>query len=182
MGFRIFMKSGTIAVRARSRFIVFTMIYTVLVFWLAYNVQDLFFEGADLDNLQPRQLILFSIAVFASIVLSVLYAWILINYRKKEIATLKCIGWTNADIRTLIVGEILWVTIISVFIVAEILIHYSAIMNYAAEIGEYTAPLLGIWSVVATIALFIVSQILGILLVYRKILKLRPIVALRVLK
>lgn len=176
MGFRIFMKSGTIAVRARTRFIVFTIIYTVLVFWLALNVQENFFA----DETDGANLYLFIIAISASIVLSVLYAWILINYRKKEIATLKCIGWTNADIRTLIVGEILWVTILSVVIVAEVLIHYSAFMNYTHT--TYTAPLLDIVSVLVTVGVFIFSQILGILLVYRKILKLRPIVALRVLK
>jgi ABC-type antimicrobial peptide transport system permease subunit len=172
------MKSGTIAVRARTRFIVFTIIYTVLVFWLALNVEENFF-AADAET--QGNLYLFIIAVSASVVLSILYAWILINYRKKEIATLKCIGWTNADIRTLIVGEILWVTIISVVAVAEVLIHYAAIMNYANP-GVYTEPLLGILSVVVTVGVFIISQVLGILLVYRKILKLRPIVALRVLK
>jgi len=54
-------------------------------------------------------------------------------------------------------------------------------MNYTNP-GAYIEPLLDIASVGATIGLFIVSQIVGILLVYRRILKLRPIVALRVLK
>jgi predicted lysophospholipase L1 biosynthesis ABC-type transport system permease subunit len=178
MPIRIFQKSATLAVRARTRFIVFMIIYTVLVFWLAYNIEDIFFGGGQVTN---REWYLFGIAVFASIVLAILYAWILINYRKKEIATLKCIGWTNGDIRTLIVGEIIWVSLLSVLIVAEILIHYAALMTYIYE-GTYTQPLLKILSVGSTILLFFFVQIVGILLMYRKILKLRPIVALRVIK
>lgn len=178
MPVRIFRKSATLAVRARTRFIVFMIIYTVLVFWLAYNIEDIFFAGGQVSN---REWYLFAIAVFASIVLAILYAWILINYRKKEIATLKCIGWTNGDIRTLIVGEIIWVSLLSVLIVGEILIHYAALMTYIYP-GTYTQPLLKILSVGSTILLFFFVQIVGILLMYRKILKLRPIVALRVIK
>jgi predicted lysophospholipase L1 biosynthesis ABC-type transport system permease subunit len=181
MVFRIFRKSGTIALRSRTRFIVFTAIYTVLVFLLANNINDIMKNGfQELVN-NTRAFSLFLVVVFASVILAILYAWILINYRKKEIATLKCIGWTNGDIRTLIVGEIIWVTIISVIIVFEILIHYAAMMAYA-EAPTDNLILLNLWSVVITIAMFFAAQIIGILIMYRKILKLRPIVALRVLK
>jgi ABC-type antimicrobial peptide transport system permease subunit len=133
------------------------------------------------------------IAILASVTLSILYAWIIINYRRMEIATLKCIGWTNGDIRTLIVGEIVWVSTIAFIIVGEILIHFAAAMNYytyqnfvtgisVEEYRQMVRPLLQIWNVVYTAIIFLTAQVIGILLMYNKILKLRPIVALRHLK
>ena len=89
MSFRLVGKSIMLAMPSRRRFIVFTIIYTVLVFWMALSMES--FEGTQ----NWYQL---GIALVASIVLSILYAWIIINYRKTEIATLKCIGWTNGNI------------------------------------------------------------------------------------
>jgi ABC-type antimicrobial peptide transport system permease subunit len=174
-----------LAMRARRRFIVFTLIYTVLVFWMAFSLENYMYGGGTVEFLV--------IAIVASVVLSVLYAWIIINYRRMEIATLKCIGWTNGNIRTIIVGEILWVSSIAILIVAEVLIHYAAGMNYyyyqnrasffsVENYADASKPFLQIWSVLLTILIFIAAQVIGILLMYNKVLKLRPIVALRVMK
>lgn len=189
MGLRLIGKAITLAMRSRRRFIVFTLIYTVLVFWMAYSLENYLYGTRTTSDL--NMLIL---ALFASIVLAILYAWIIINYRRMEIATLKCIGWTNGNIRAIILGEILWVSTIAVLFVSEFLIHYAAVMNYytfqnwndlSLDYTEYraqTQPFLQIKSVAITIAIFIVAQVVGILVMYNKILKLRPIVALRVMK
>jgi ABC-type antimicrobial peptide transport system permease subunit len=194
MGLRLMAKSVMLAMRSKVRFSVFTAIYTVLVFWMALELQNY------LDDLEANattanwQMLI--IAIFASVVLSILYAWIIVNYRRTEIATLKCIGWNNGDIQTLIIGEILWVSAIAVFITMEVLIHYAAGVNYywyqeflkpnnGLDIIEYTTntkPMLLIWNVVYTVLLFMVSQVVGILVMYNKVLKLRPIIALRIVK
>jgi predicted lysophospholipase L1 biosynthesis ABC-type transport system permease subunit len=184
MGMRLVGKSIVLGMRSRRRFIVFTIFYTVLVFWMAIS-----WEGF----LSAQNWYMLATSLIASIVLAILYAWIIINYRKTEIATLKCIGWTNGNIRTLIVGEILWVSFIAFVVVAEILIHYAAAVNYywsqnsgsVPDLSTFETnvkPFLDIVPVVVTFAVFLVAQIIGILVLNNKLLKLRPIVALRVIK
>ena len=65
------------------------------------------------------------------------------------------------------------------------LIHitaFTAFINYAIDDGDVTEPLLHLLPIVITFGTFLISQVIGILIMYNKILKLRPIVALRVLK
>ncbi|MBD3353552.1 MAG: FtsX-like permease family protein [Candidatus Lokiarchaeota archaeon] len=158
------------SMRSRKRFIVFTLMYTALMIWMSYSLEQEAAAG-----------ISFWIAVLSSVVLSVLYAWILINQEKLGLATLKCIGYTNNDIRTIIIGEIIWVTTVAFLIVAEMLIHYSAVIIYFPFLG-ITDPFIKAGNIGLTIGLFTGAQVLGILLAYSRVLKLRPIVALRVMK
>ena len=186
MGLRLWNKSIKLALRSRRRFIAFTLMYTVLMIWMTWNWQ-LFFYG-------EKDFVLLMVSLVSTLILSILYAWIVINYRKNEIATLKCIGYKNSNIRTIIIGELTWVTFVAFMIMAETLIHISAGATYFyqqqilannitnAVYLEKTTPILNIWPVLATLGMFLVSQILGIIVMYSKILKLRPIVALRVLK
>jgi ABC-type lipoprotein release transport system permease subunit len=170
------------AVRSRRRFIAFTVMYTALMLWMSLSFKQYEGDGA-------ADYLLY--AILTTVVLSVLYAWIIVNYRRKEIATLKCIGYNNKNINTLILGEIIFVTITAFLIVAEILIHWTAVLTYfysqnanfdATTYVENTEPFLQVFNVVYTLLIFVGSQFIGILIMYRKIWKLRPIVALRVLK
>ena len=188
MGLRLWNKSIKLAMRSRRRFIAFTLMYTVLMVWMTYNFQLFLYENND-------DLLLLLVSIASTFTLSVLYAWIVINYRKNEIATLKCIGYKNSNIRTIIIGELTWVTFVAFMIMTEALIHISAGATYfyqqqilktppisASDYITKTTPILNIWPVLLTLTMFLVSQILGIIVMYSKILKLRPIVALRVLK
>ena len=203
MGLRLIGKSILMAMRSRRRFIVFTLMYTVLMAWMTYNFEAFLYRdgviiwdalsqgSADWSDI-TREIIMLAISVVSTIILSILYAWIVINYRKQEIATLKCIGYTNGNIRTIIIGELVWVTLVSFLLVAEVLIHITAAITYFYSqnanfpgLNEYrtlTRPLLSIWPIFVTLVMFLISQILGITVMYSKVLKLRPIVALRVLK
>ena len=185
MGLRLWSKSIKLAMRSRRRFIAFTLMYTVLMVWMTWNFQLFIYDNGDADVL------LLVVSIVSTLILSILYAWIVINYRKNEIATLKCIGYKNSNIRTIIIGELTWVTFVAFMIMAEALIHITAGTTYffqqqtdimASEYLAKTTPILNIWPVLATLAMFLVSQILGIVIMYSKILKLRPIVALRILK
>ena len=183
MGLRLWNKSIKLAMRSQRRFIAFTLMYTVLMVWMTYNFQLFLYESSE-------DVLLLLVSIVSTLILSILYAWIVINYRKNEIATLKCIGYKNSNIRTIIIGELTWVTFVAFMIMAETLIHITAGATYfyqqmsitPPEYLEKTTPILNIWPVLATLAMFLTSQILGIIVMYSKILKLRPIVALRVLK
>lgn len=186
MGLRLVGKSIILAMRSKRRFIVFSLMYTTLMAWMSWNFQEFIFAGQD----ATRNLLLLLISIGSTLILSVLYAFIIINYRKQEIATLKCIGYTNTNIRTIIIGELVWVTFVAFIFVIEALIHVTAFTTYLADISggsssetiTVNAPILSIWPILITLLMFLLSQILGILAIYKRILNLRPIVALRVIK
>jgi len=178
--------------RSRKRFIVFTFMYTAIIIWMSFSLQMLF---SAYDPLKPwiieveRNVAWISLILSAviSISLSVFYAWIITNYRRTEIATLKCIGYTNNNVRVIIVGELIWVTMFSFLVVFELLIHVVAFTAYAyhsfdsLDIQNF-APFIQLVPLLITIGIFLIAQIGGILLAYQRALKLRPIIALRIQK
>jgi predicted lysophospholipase L1 biosynthesis ABC-type transport system permease subunit len=157
-------KAVLLSLREKRVFTIFTLIYTTLIF-----TTSLFLE-------LEADLYLVSIFFGVSLFLSLLYAWILVSRKRRVWATLKCIGYTNKNILSLISGMILFTTIMGFFIVIEVLFHYTAALAYL----ESTTPILiGLMPVIITSALFILVQILAFFLAYRKVLKVRPIIALK---
>jgi ABC-type antimicrobial peptide transport system permease subunit len=137
-------------------------------------------------DVEPRVAwISLSLSAVISISLSVFYAWIITNYRRTEIATLKCIGYTNNNVRVIIVGELIWVSMFSFFIVFELLIHivaFTAYFYYTSDNLTGFSPFIRFGPLLITIGIFLIAQVGGILLAYRRVLKLRPIIALRIQK
>ncbi len=77
---------------------------------------------------------------------------------------------------------ILFTTIIGFVIVIEVLFHYTAALTYlqsADFLLIMPTILIRLWPVIITSGLFIFVQILAFILVYRKVLKVRPIIALK---
>ena len=175
MAFRLFKKSILMVLRERKQFVVFCLMYTILIFWTSYSIElVLLGGGAGLASTS------FFIALGVGIFLSLLYSWIIVRRNSKTIATLKCIGWTNGDLNSLISGFILFTTIIGFFIVIEVLFHYAAIVAYLQAVGIIAAKtLVSLLPVFATFLIFLFFQIIAILLANRKVLKVRPIIALK---
>jgi hypothetical protein len=183
LAFRLFKKAILMVLREKKQFIVFCLMYTVLIFWTSFSV-ELIIEGSGLGLASAS----FFIALGVGIFLSLLYAWIIVRRNSKTIATLKCIGWTNRDINSLVSGFIMFTTILGFVIVIEVLFHYVAILGYwqaaDAAINGTTyniaeLPLVSLLPVVVTFIIFLFFQIVAILLANRKILKVRPIIALK---
>lgn len=178
---RLIKKAFLLALRSRRRFWMFTLAYALLLGFSsvfmdrAYNLSPKFAWGTDTAMM--------IIAVSVSALMSMLYANIIVTYRKMEIATLKCIGWKNNHIRVLISGEIMAVTFIAFFLVVEGFFHYTAISAYAlsAQYMTITASvvLVQFWPIVITFGIMLGVQIAGILIANDKILKIRPIQALQ---
>lgn len=117
-----------------------------------------------------------------SLFLSLLYAWVIVSRNRRIWATLKCIGYTNSNINIIISGIILFTTIMGFIINIEVLVHYAAVMSYLEDYGvksDYPAVLIGLVPVIVTSLMFIFVQIIAIILANRKILKVRPIIALK---
>ncbi len=175
MAFRLFKKSILMVLREKKQFIVFCLMYTILIFWTSYSI-ELVMKNPGMGLASTS----FFLALGVGIFLSLLYSWIIVRRNSKTIATLKCIGWTNRDLNSLISGFILFTTIIGFFIVIEVLFHYAAIVAYlraAPSIDEIT--LVSLLPVFATFIIFLAFQIMAILVANRKVLKVRPIIALK---
>ncbi len=165
--------------RSRKRYFVFTATYTVLIVWTCLSLQGMF-------NQTATEITLTLVALVLSIFLSVMYSWIIVNYRRTEIATLKCVGYTNKNVQTLIIGEIVWTTLSGFFIAVEILFHFVAIGvlgAFALNVTpvSITSPV-SLLNLFITLGIFLLVQVIGMLLAYRRALKVRPIMALRIMK
>lgn len=162
-------KAILLSLREKKIFTVFTLIYTVLIFLTSLSLSlslEWFFAA---------------IFIGTSLFLSLLYAWILVSRKRRVWATFKCIGYTNKNILVLVSGMIFFTTLMGFIIVIEVLFHYSAAIAYInqTDIDLEVTTLIDLVPVVATSGIFIVVQLIGFYLAYRKVLKVRPIIALK---
>jgi predicted lysophospholipase L1 biosynthesis ABC-type transport system permease subunit len=186
---RLIKKAFLLATRSKKRFLMFTVAYACLIGWVAYAVDQAMPEIFRLlGPIFGPNSINMVVAIIASAGMSMLYANIIVNYRKLEIATLKCIGWKNANIRVLISGEIFAVTLIAFLIVVEGVIHVTSVWalgivgaNPAVVPEDITSNVVIIqfWPIAFTFAIILGVQIGGILIANHKILMVRPIQALQ---
>ncbi len=177
MVFRLWKKAIKMTMREKKTFVVFTGIYTILIFLTSFFIETILLGGGG-------GLTTFFIGIFfiTSLILSLLYAWILVARNRRTWATLKCIGYTNSDVNSLITGIILYTTFIGFLIVIEGLLHYTAIVTYlqSANIAMgLPVILVSLLPVVLTFFVFLVVQLIAILVANRKILKVRPMLALK---
>ncbi|MHA1985790.1 MAG: FtsX-like permease family protein [Promethearchaeota archaeon] len=176
MAFRMWRKAILLSLREKKVFTVFTLIYTTLIFMTSLFI-DLGIKG----NLGELALYLVLIFFGVSLFLSLLYAWILVSRKRRVWATFKCIGYTNRNILVLVSGMIFFTTLVGFFIVIEVLFHYAAAVAYLsqASINFDLGVLIDLVPVILTSFIFIGVQLLAFFLAYRKVLKVRPIIALK---
>jgi len=168
----------------------FMVVYAILIGLTAYFV-DKAFSPAELRHL-PNPIfgqasVTMLISIFSAVGMSMFYANIIVNYRKTEIATLKCLGWRNSHVLFLVSGEIFSVTLLAFFFVVETFIHTTAISAFyllaAPAVPPTTIPAtivyVQIWPIVITFGIMLGVQILGIIIANYKVLRVRPIQALQ---
>jgi len=177
MAFRLWKKAIKMTMREKKMFVVFTGIYTILIFLTSFFIETTLLGGGG-------GFAAYFIGIFfvTSLILSLLYAWILVARNRRTWATLKAIGWTNGNINSLVTGIILYTTFIGFLIVVEGLLHYAAIVTYlqsANLLTGFPVILVGLLPVVLTFAVFLLVQLIAIILANRKILKVRPMLALK---
>ena len=163
--------------REKKIFTVFILIYTSLIF-LTSMFMELAFSGG-IGEIAGLFVLIF---LGVSLVLSLLYAWIIVSRNRRTWATLKCIGYTNKDINSLITGKIFFTTFLGLLIVVEILFHYSASIGYlqSTEIAmDLPTVLIGLIPVIISFILFLLAQVAAALLANSRIYKVRPIIALK---
>ncbi|NHI92696.1 MAG: FtsX-like permease family protein [Candidatus Lokiarchaeota archaeon] len=176
MKLRIFWKTFSMARRSGRRFIVFVTIYAFLIAITAYFLKIAI-------TLQVAIYAWFTILVIVmAIVVSSLYGYLVCNYRRREIATLRTIGWDAGSIRTLFLSELFLVFISAILVVLEIIFHIVALTYwaFAPTPPEALQDLIIPWWILSiTLVIIFGCQLPGILFGYRKILKVRPMEAMR---
>ena len=177
MGLRLMKKSAKMMMREKKTFGIFIGIYTILIFLTSFFIETTLYGGAG-------GLTTYFIGIFfmTSLILSLLYAWIIVSRNRRTLATLKCIGWTNGNINSLVTGIILYTTLMGFLIVIEGLLHYTAVVTYlqSANIAMgLPVILVSLLPVVLTFVIFLFVQLIAILVANRKILKVRPMLALK---
>jgi len=186
---RIFFKSWRIALRTKRRFIVFTMAYAILLMWIAQLVRVWWRSPFD-----PILLTTLLYSMAGGAILGIGFSWWLAHGRRDDIATLKCIGWSNHDIRHLIIGEIIFVTIMALVVLTANAILLSGIYYIMVE-GFWLGPpeqppivlpnpLVNFWVVPApfmwvAFGVVMLTQLPGILVLTWRILRVSPMRALR---
>lgn len=163
MAFRIFKKSMVLTWRAKKRFIAFVLIYSILIAITALG-------------LESESVFTVGLSAIGGIAVATVYGFLLTSFRKKEIATLKCIGWRNNDIRKLVMGEIFTITILAFILVLETIIHVVGFDAYMSE--SLDAPITPI-NLLLSLGFIGVLQVPGVLISNLKLLKVKPIVALK---
>ncbi|TFG01947.1 MAG: FtsX-like permease family protein [Promethearchaeota archaeon] len=177
MPFRLYKKAIKMTLREKRMFVIFTLIYTILIFSTSFFIEITLSSGS---GLLTNYFIL--IFFFTSLVLSLLYAWLIVARNRRVWATLKCIGWTNGNINSLVTGIIIFTTILGFFIVIEVLLHYAAVVGYlqtANLLRNFPTTLISLTPVILTFGMFLIVQLIAIILANRKVLKVRPIIALK---
>ena len=177
MRIRLWKKAVKMTLREKRMFVIFTGIYTILIFLTSFFIETTLSAGGGfLSNY------FIMIFFFTSLILSLLYAWLIVSRNRRVWATLKCIGYTNGNINSLVTGIIMFTTIMGFIIVIEVLFHYAAIVAYlisAGLISNTPIILISLLPVVTTFFIFLVVQIIAIILANRKVLKVRPVQALK---
>jgi ABC-type antimicrobial peptide transport system permease subunit len=128
------------------------------------------------------------VAVLGGLIVATLYGFLLTTFRKTEIATLKCIGWSNGNIRVLITGEILLISCLAFLLFVEIGIHLAGLSFYFTGDATGTLFFVPAWIrpifearnlLLWTFLLVVLAQLPGILLANYRILAVKPMEALR---
>ena len=175
----IFFKSWRIATRNRRRFFGFVIAYSVLALSIATSLKQYIVKD-------PGNYVLLLVTVCGGIIVSTMYGLILTTFRKKEIATLKAIGWSNGDVRTRILGEILFLSLIGFLLLLELDIHLLGLSHYLPW-GEQALEILTdnlqftpaeiYW----TFVIIILLQLPGVLIANNRALQVKPMIAMQAL-
>ena len=167
MTLRILIKSLRLAIRTGKRFWIFVAIYAILM-----ATTSIFLNNAMLDpsNIWPVIGLVAGTAVMA-----LFYGLIISGYRKTQVATLRCLGWTSGDIKWLFLGELILVCVVAAFIDLEVIVHYTGIGYYLVGFAATIDPL----PFLITFVIIVGVQFLGVFVAWRRMLKVRPMEALR---
>ena len=197
---RIFFKAWRISTRTKRRFTVFVVAYAILLTWIALIIRQYYIvlipfmiaptpEGA---SLLASLNVMIGWTIFAGAIMGIAFAWWLAHGRKDDIATLKCIGWSNHDIRQLVLGEVIFITLSALIAIAVLAVlisgfYFSSMVTLSLDPLGNTIVLVPEWLryilispgfMITAFVIVMASQVPGILILTWRVLRISPMDAL----
>jgi len=116
----------------------------------------------------------FIVGIAGGIVLTILYNFLIVWFRKREIAILRALGYENGEIRINMLGESFTISFIGYIVgIASIIIYY------AANGMTFSNQLLSIWAILASFGIVVLITIPGLLLSSFSFVRVSPIILFR---
>jgi predicted lysophospholipase L1 biosynthesis ABC-type transport system permease subunit len=176
--------------RTKRRFTVFTAAYAILLTWMVQYIRSFMRSPLDLYN---NTLLVTTIG--AGAVMSIIFAWWLAHSHRDDISVLKCIGWSNHNIRELVLGEVFALTLSGLIALTLLAVALSGLyFTWMVALMPGPDPWFGPSSVLVpdqlkwwvvnpilmwmTFGVLMFSQVPGILILTWRILRVSPMLAL----
>jgi hypothetical protein len=166
MNVRILFKSVRLAFRAKKRFLAFVLIYAILYIVVAKSPGDLFWL-----------LMAFSV--------STVYAILIAQFRKRDIAIFKCIGWANNEVILLVIGEVVIVALSAFLVVFQLSVEILGLAYYISGPGDpflldlYNFISVPITPMLTAVFIIVIMQIPGLIFAQWRATQIPPMRALR---
>lgn len=168
LNLRILFKSFRFAFRARKRVLFFIVIYAMLYVYVA--------RGLDVPSLALTSL-------FMAFIVATIYAILIAQFRRRDIAILKCVSWSNSEIMILLIGEVILVSITAFLIVFQLSIEVLGFIAYFGSTALFEQ--MRDWIVIeagpmlTTLFYIVILQIPGLALAQARAMRIPPMKALR---
>ncbi len=173
MNNRILFKSFRLAFRSKRRVTAFIIIYAILYIAVGKGLaQARAVPGAELPWLGM------------ALIVSTIYAILISQFRRRDVAILKCVAWANDEILLLLIGEVIIVSLTAFLLVFQLSVEILGIVAYvpaADALLEEAQRLIIIDSTAMVHALvaIIILQLPGLVIAHRRMMHIPPMRALR---
>ncbi len=174
MNWRILLKSMRMALRSKKRVFAFMIIYAVLFIVVGKQVE----RAASAPGAEVMWL------GMACLVATV-YAILISQFRRRDIAILKCISWQNNDILLLLIGEVVIVSLGAFLLVFQLSVEVLGLISYFS--GFDLSLLITVRNAITvqagpmgmTLFYIVILQIPGLVLAQLRAMRIPPMKALR---
>jgi predicted lysophospholipase L1 biosynthesis ABC-type transport system permease subunit len=169
LNFRVFFKSIKFAFRARIRVLAFILIYAILFIIVSKGLTN-----------DPSGWLTY---VGLAFIVATIYAILVSQFRRRDVAIFKCIGWDNANVMLLMIGEVVLVSLSAFLVVFQLSIEIIGFIGYFGASALLTSVQDLIYvspsSMLVTLFWIIVAQLPGLGLSMWRATKIPPMRALR---
>lgn len=173
MNLKIFLKSMKFAFRARKRVFAFIVIYAILYIQVGKGLE----QSAQAQTLWL--LVAFSVAT--------VYAILISQFRRRDIAILKCVSWSNSDVMLLLIGEVVVVSLTAFLLIFQLSVEILGVAAYFTIDIEGPGLLRTLHDLIVLqpgpmfLSLFyiVILQIPGLVLAQVRAMKIPPMKAIR---
>jgi len=122
-------------------------------------------------------------SLFMAFVVATVYAVLISQFRRRDIAILKCVSWSNSEIMMLLIGEVVLVSLSAFLIVFQLSIEVLGFISYFGDIALFQMMreliVIEVGAMFTTLFYIVILQLPGLGLAQLRAMKIPPMKALR---